>query len=91
MNMDYSQPYNNFMGNNPGAQQQFGAYSGPNAAGMNSGPGLAAYGAANGNPATLQNPQFLDSVILKVADVFANSTNQLRAQIVTQIFQKCSR
>ena len=38
----------------------------------------------------LDNPHFLDSIILKVADVFANSTNQLRAQIVTQIFQKCS-
>lgn len=31
----------------------------------------------------------MDSMVLKVADVFANSTNQLRAQIVAQIFQQC--
>lgn len=37
------------------------------------------YGAAGANQSWLQNPQFLDSIILKVADVFANSTNQLRA------------
>ena len=38
----------------------------------------------------LKDDHILDSLILKVADVFGNSTNQLRALIVTQIFEKCS-
>ena len=45
----------------------------------------------NNNQESLsKNDHILDSLILKVADVFGNSTNQLRALIVTQIFEKCS-
>ena len=38
---------------------------------------------------TTDDSQFIDSITLKVADVFANSTNQLRAQITQEIFFNC--
>ena len=77
---------------NPSMANSYGGYSGQQ-------PQYQGYGGSGGignqqvsSAMQLQkSPQFLDSIILKVADVFANSTNQLRAQIVTQIFQKCSR
>jgi hypothetical protein len=36
-----------------------------------------------------EDPQFIDSITLRVADVFVKSFNQLRSVIVTDIFKRC--
>jgi len=36
-----------------------------------------------------EDPQFIDSITLRVADVFVKSFNQLRSVIVAEVFQRC--